>query len=267
MGENTQVLLSQQILIYNTVLSSVVIMLYIRASELIHLIIESLYPFTSLSLLPPPLTTTIIISVSMSWLKKIFFRFHIWVIPCRASLLAQWLRIRLPIQGTRVRALVREDPTCCGATKPVCHNYWVWALEPANHDYWAHVPQLLKPAHLEPLLPTREATAMRSPRTETREKPACSNEDPMHKNKINVLKKKKWYHAVFVFVWLISVNIMPFSFIHVVANCKIFSFFSFLSLKIFYSLPFSLSLYIYLYLFLSIYLCIYLIKVFFFGWR
>ena len=25
--------------------------------------------------------------------------------------------------GTRVRALVREDPTCCGATKPVCHNY------------------------------------------------------------------------------------------------------------------------------------------------
>ena len=29
----------------------------------------------------------------------------------------------LPMQGTRVRALVREDPTCRGATKPVCHNY------------------------------------------------------------------------------------------------------------------------------------------------
>ena len=25
--------------------------------------------------------------------------------------------------GTRVRALVREDPTCHGATKPVHHNY------------------------------------------------------------------------------------------------------------------------------------------------
>ena len=25
--------------------------------------------------------------------------------------------------GTRVRTLVREDPTCRGATKPVCHNY------------------------------------------------------------------------------------------------------------------------------------------------
>ena len=39
------------------------------------------------------------------------------------SLVVQWLRIRLPTQGTRVRALVREDPTCCGATKPVRHNY------------------------------------------------------------------------------------------------------------------------------------------------
>ena len=35
------------------------------------------------------------------------------------SLVAQWLRIRLPMQGTRVRALVREDPTGHGATKPV----------------------------------------------------------------------------------------------------------------------------------------------------
>ena len=40
-----------------------------------------------------------------------------------ASLVVQWLRIRLPMQGTRVRALVWEDPTCCGATKHVSHNY------------------------------------------------------------------------------------------------------------------------------------------------
>ena len=39
------------------------------------------------------------------------------------SLVAQWLGIRLPMQGTQVRALVLEDSTCCGATKPVCHNY------------------------------------------------------------------------------------------------------------------------------------------------
>ena len=39
------------------------------------------------------------------------------------SLVAQWLRIRLPMQGTQVRALVWEDPTCHGATKHVGHNY------------------------------------------------------------------------------------------------------------------------------------------------
>ena len=41
----------------------------------------------------------------------------------RASLVAQWLRIHLPMQGTRVRALVWEDPTRRGATGPVSHNY------------------------------------------------------------------------------------------------------------------------------------------------
>ena len=44
-------------------------------------------------------------------------------IKIRASLVAQWLRIRLPMQGTRVRALVWEDPTCRGAAGPVSHNY------------------------------------------------------------------------------------------------------------------------------------------------
>ena len=40
-----------------------------------------------------------------------------------ASLVAQWLRICLLMQGTRVRALVWEDPTCHGATGPVSHSY------------------------------------------------------------------------------------------------------------------------------------------------
>ena len=44
------------------------------------------------------------------------------------------------MQGKRVRALVQEDPTCRGATKPLRRNYW------------AHVPQLLKPVRLEPVL-------------------------------------------------------------------------------------------------------------------
>ena len=42
----------------------------------------------------------------------------------RTSPVVQWLRIHLPMQGTRVWSLVWEDPTCHRATKPVHHNYW-----------------------------------------------------------------------------------------------------------------------------------------------
>ena len=41
--------------------------------------------------------------------------------PGRSSLVAQWIRIHLPMQGTQVRSLVREDFTWCGTSKPVCH--------------------------------------------------------------------------------------------------------------------------------------------------
>ena len=85
----------------------------------------------------------------------------------KTSLVVQWLRICPPVQGTWVRALVREDPTCCGATKPVRHNYWACALEPVSHNYWARVPQLLKPTHLEPVL--------RNKRSHHNEKPAHCN--------------------------------------------------------------------------------------------
>ena len=75
----------------------------------------------------------------------------------RDSLVAQWFRIRLPMQDTRVRALVWEDPTCRGATKPVRHNYW------------ARVPQLLKPVCLQPVLHNK--------RSHRNEKPAHRNEE------------------------------------------------------------------------------------------
>ena len=38
------------------------------------------------------------------------------------SLVAHWLGVCLPMQGTWVRALAREDPTCCGAAKPLRHD-------------------------------------------------------------------------------------------------------------------------------------------------
>ena len=68
------------------------------------------------------------------------------------SLVAQWLRICLPMQGTRVWALVWEDPTCPRANMHVFRNYWACALEPMSHNYWALMLQLLKPTRLEPML-------------------------------------------------------------------------------------------------------------------
>ena len=71
----------------------------------------------------------------MSWLCLLFLYFFFKVrlkhtmkftfLKCTlgTSLVAQWLRIRLPMQGTWVRALGWEDPTCRGAPKLVHHNY------------------------------------------------------------------------------------------------------------------------------------------------
>ena len=39
------------------------------------------------------------------------------------SLVAQCITICLPMQGTWVQFLVREDPTCLGASKLVQHSY------------------------------------------------------------------------------------------------------------------------------------------------
>ena len=83
----------------------------------------------------------------------------------RASLVAQLLGVCLPMQGTRVPALVWEDPTCRGTTKPVHHNNWACALEPMSHKYWANEPQLLSPR-----ASTTEARAPRA-RAPQREKP------------------------------------------------------------------------------------------------
>ena len=109
-------------------------------------------------------------------------------LPLGTSLVAQWLRIRLPMQGTWVRALVWEDPTCRGATKPVCHNYWACALEPVSHNYWAHVLQLLSLCST-----TREATPMRSPCTATKSSPHSLQLEKarVQQRRLSAAKKKK----------------------------------------------------------------------------
>ena len=76
------------------------------------------------------------------------------------SLVVQWLGICLPMQGTRDPPWFRNwDPTCLGATRPVCLNYRAHALpESACRNHWSPCP-------------TREATATRSLSTAAREQP------------------------------------------------------------------------------------------------
>ena len=49
---------------------------------------------------------------------------HLWRRAWRTSLVVQWSRICLPMQGTWVWSLDRGDSTWQGATKPMHHNYW-----------------------------------------------------------------------------------------------------------------------------------------------
>ena len=110
------------------------------------------------------------------------------------SLVVQWLRICLPVQGTQVQSLVREDPTCCGATKPVRHNYWACML------------QLLRPACLDPMLHNKRSHCNEKPVHRNQGKPMRSSEDTkqpkinklINFKKINKLDQKE---PVLFFVW------------------------------------------------------------------
>ena len=83
--------------------------------------------------------------------------------PGRSSLVAQWIRIHLPMQWTQVQSLVREDSTWCGTSKPVCHNCWVPML------------QLLKPTYLEPVLCNKQSHHNQKPTHYNAEQPLLSS--------------------------------------------------------------------------------------------
>ena len=86
----------------------------------------------------------------------------------RTFLVAQWVRIRLPMQVIRVQFLAQEDSTRLGAAKSMCHNYsGLHTLGPVSHNQWAAMPELLKSTDLEPVL--------HSKRRHHNEKPMCCN--------------------------------------------------------------------------------------------
>ena len=85
----------------------------------------------------------------------------------RASLMAQWWRISLPMQEAGIQSLILEGPLSHRATKPIYHNCWAYALKPGSCKYWAHVPE-------RPRFSTREATAMRNMYTTMKSSPRCN---------------------------------------------------------------------------------------------
>ena len=93
-----------------------------------------------------------------------------------------WLSVKNPTanSGDTVPSLIQEDPTCCGATKPIHHNCWACAPLPGRCNYRAHVQQLLQPACLESILRNKGRNCSEKPMqhnrrltpiTATREKP------------------------------------------------------------------------------------------------
>ena len=94
--------------------------------------------------------------------------------PSETPLVVQWLRICLPMQGSRVQSLVQKDPTCLRAAKPMSHG--AWALEPVLWNKRRHHSE--KPEHCN----QRVAPAHRNWRKST-----CSNEDSVQQKE----KKKK----------------------------------------------------------------------------
>ena len=90
------------------------------------------------------------------------------------SLVVQWIRIHLRMQGTRVRSLVREDFTRHGAAaRPLHHHYRARALEVRSYSYWNPHPWSL-------CSPTRQAAAMR---TTTREPPPLATIEGLQKTR------------------------------------------------------------------------------------
>ena len=53
-----------------------------------------------------------------------------------------------------------------------------------SHSYWAHVPQLLKPVHLEPVLHNK--------RSHLNEKPAHRNEEQPPLDELEKAHMQKW---------------------------------------------------------------------------
>ena len=95
-----------------------------------------------------------------------------------ASMVAQWLRICLPMQGTWVWFLIQEEPSCCRANTPICHNYWAKLYSPWAATTEACVPQSLCSAAKEATTMGSLCTAMKSSPHSMQLEKACTQQRP-----------------------------------------------------------------------------------------
>ena len=127
-------------------------------------------------------------SIHMWWIKEWtpgnFPGSSVVKTPCsQTSLVAQWMRLCLPMQETQVRSLVWEDPICHGATKLMCHH----SRACNSRDCKLQLPSRLQVAttqsecnYQSPHCSEKSAHYKEEwpPLAATRESPCKSNEDP-----------------------------------------------------------------------------------------
>ena len=93
--------------------------------------------------------------------------------------------LRMTCRGFPGGAVVKTPPAQCRghgfepwsrkiphSSQQLSHNCWACALEPGSHNYWAHVPQLLKPTRLEPVLRNKRSHCSEKPALQWKVAPA-----------------------------------------------------------------------------------------------
>ena len=110
-----------------------------------------------------------------NWPQDISWRFADFITSARTwtSLSVQWIRIRQPMQDTRVRSLVWGESTCCGPAKPGHRNY-------------------RGPSILEPVFDSKGSLHSKKPMFHNNEKPplATPREKPLQQQRPSTAKNK-----------------------------------------------------------------------------
>ena len=95
------------------------------------------------------------------------------------------------MQGTQVRSLLQEDPTCLRAAKSMCLSYWGHTLEPTVRNYWAHIPRVCASQQEKPLWWEAHAPQLRAHVSQQRATVAENNKiNKLEKRNKNFFKKK-----------------------------------------------------------------------------